>query len=65
MVLWNFELLWINYGIMKKIWYYPENYGTSIYEGENHGRLQKTMELCFIMEKSYGYIPKQFTFLNK
>ena len=50
---------------MKKIWYYPENYGTSIYEGENHGRLPKTMKLCFIMEKNYGYIPKQLKFLNK
>ena len=25
----------------KKLWYYTENYGTSINEGEKDGRLQK------------------------
>ena len=35
MVVWNFDLLWKNYGIMEKIWYYGKNYAT----------IPKTMEL--------------------
>ena len=27
---------------MKKLWYYTENYGTSIYEGKKHGILPKS-----------------------
>ena len=49
MVLWNFDLVWTNYGTMEKtmvlwikFWYYTENYGTSIYEGKKRGRLPKT-----------------------
>ena len=49
-----------NYGNMEKtmviwiiLWYYTENYGTSIYEGKKHGRLPKTKKLSFIMEKPY------------
>ena len=30
MVLWNFDLLWKNYGTMEKTWYYTENYSTLI-----------------------------------
>ena len=52
MVLWNFDLLWKTmvlwkklwfYG--KKLWYYTENYGTSIYEEKKHGRLPNTKKL--------------------
>ena len=52
MVLWNFDLLWKNYGTMEKtmvlwtkLWYYTENYGTSIYEEKKHVRLPKTKKL--------------------
>ena len=52
MVLWNFDLLWKNYGTMKKsmvlwkkLWYYTENYGTLIYYGKNYGTMEKTMVL--------------------
>ena len=60
MVLWNFDLLWENYGTFEKtmvLWkkktmvHYTENYGTSIYEGKKHCRLPKTKKLPFIMEK--------------
>ena len=35
MVLWNFDLLWKNYGtILKKLWYYTENNSTLICEGK-------------------------------
>ena len=47
-----------DYGTMEKtmvkwtkLWYYTENYGTSIYE-EKKCRLPKTKKLCFIMEKT-------------
>ena len=38
MVLWNFDLLWKNYGTIEKTMVLTENYGSSIYEGKNHGR---------------------------
>ena len=41
-----------------KLWYYTENYRTSIYEGNKHGKLQKTKKFWFIMKKKYGNIPK-------
>ena len=28
-----------------KLWYYIENYGSSIYEGKKHGKLPKTKKL--------------------
>ena len=41
-----------NYGTMektmvlwKKLWYYPENYGTLIYYEKNYGTMEKTMVL--------------------
>ena len=37
---------------MENLWYYTENYGTSIYEGKKPGRLPKTTKLRFIMEKA-------------
>ena len=47
-----------NYGTMDKtmvlwtkLWYYTENYGASIYEEKNHGRLPKTKKFWFIMKK--------------
>ena len=50
--LWNFDLLWQNYGTMektmvlyRKLWYYTENYGTLIYYGKNFGTMEKTMVL--------------------
>ena len=46
-------VLWKNYGTMyKKLWYYTENYGTSICEEKKHGGLPKTKRLWFIMEKT-------------
>ena len=48
MVLW--KKLWY-YG-QTKLWYYTENYGTSIYEEKKHGRLQNTKKLWFIKEQT-------------
>ena len=52
MVLWNFDLLWKTMVLWKKIWYYgqklwyyTENYRTSIYEEKKHGRLPNTKNL--------------------
>ena len=48
MVLWNFDLLWQNYGtigknvvLWKNIWCHGKNYGTM----EKNGTIMKTMEL--------------------
>ena len=49
-----------NYGALEKktmvlwtkLWYYTENYGTSNYEENKHGRLSKTKKLRFLMEKN-------------
>ena len=41
-----------NYGTKTKLWYYTENYGTSIYEGKKHGWLPKTKKIWFIIEKT-------------
>ena len=45
-----------NYGSManKKRWCYTENYGTLIYEGKNHGRLQKNYKTLIDNGKNYG-----------
>ena len=51
MVLWKIMVLWT------KLWYYTENYGTSIYEGKRNGRLPETKKLWFLLEK-IGNIPK-------
>ena len=48
---------------MEKLCYYTENYGTMIYKVEKQGRLSKTMEIGFIMEKSM--VKYQNKFLNK
>ena len=45
MVLWNFDLLW------KKLGYYTENNGTSIYVGKNIVDYQNTKKLLLIMKK--------------
>ena len=65
MILWKnyFTIRKKNYGTMEKLCYYTENYGTMIYKGEKQGRLPKTMELGFIMEKSM--VKYQNKFLNK
>ena len=48
--------LWFTMGktmvLWTKLWYYTENYGTSIPEEKKHGRLPKTTRLWFIMEKT-------------
>ena len=36
-----------------KLWYYTENYGTSIHEGKKHGTLPKTFNV-----KLYGNMQK-------
>ena len=48
-----------NYGTMEKtmvlwtkLWYYTENYRSSIYEEKKHGRLPNTKKLWFIMEQT-------------
>ena len=44
MVLWNFDLLWENYGTMeKKLWYYRNNYGA----------IPKTIEIRFTKGKTW------------
>ena len=41
----------------KKLWYYTEKYGTSIYEKKpNIVDYSKTKRFSFIMEKTYGNI---------
>ena len=52
MVLWNFDLLWKTMVLWKKtmvlwtkLWYYTENYRTSIQEEKKHGRLPNTKKL--------------------
>ena len=52
MVLWNFDLLWKTMVLWKKnmvlwtkLWYYTENYRTSIYEVKKHNRLPNTQKL--------------------
>ena len=49
-----------------KLWYYTENYETTIIEVKKHGKLPKTKtkKLCFIMEKIWKYI-NIMKFLNK
>ena len=37
---------------MKNLWYYSEDYETSIYEAKKPGRLPKTTKLRFIMDKA-------------
>ena len=61
-----------NYGTMEKtmvlwtkLWYYTENYGTSIYEGKKkRGRLPKTKKLWFIMEKKTMEIYENMVFVK-
>ena len=48
--------------LWKKLWYFTENYGTSIYEGGKHDKLPKAKKLWFIIEKNYGKIPKYLKF---
>ena len=64
------------YCYSSKLWYYWKKYGT-IYKPKimefwwtkenkhNSSRWPKTKKNWFIMEKNYGNIPKQLTFLNK
>ena len=42
----------------KNLWFYTENYGTSIYEGEEHNWLPKTVQLWFIIEKQLKFLTK-------
>ena len=64
MVLWNFDLLWKTMVLRKKkLWYYTESYGTSIYVGKNIVDYQKLRNFD-IQWKNYGNIPKQLKFLK-
>ena len=45
MVLWNIDLLWKTMVLWTKLWYYTENYRTSIYEEKKHGMLPNTKKL--------------------
>ena len=58
-----------NYGTMektmvlwKKLWYYTENYRTSIYEVKKHGRLPNTKKLWFIMEHTMEIYQNNWSF---
>ena len=53
--------------LLKKLWCYTENYGTSIYEGKKRVDYQKlrNVHLQCIIGKKYGNVPKQFKLLNK
>ena len=58
-----------NYGTMEKtmvlwtkLWYYTENYRTSIYEEKKHGRLQNTKKLWFIMEQTMEIYQNNWSF---
>ena len=41
-----------------KLWYYTENYGTSIYEGENMVDYKNKEKKCIHSGKNYRKIPK-------
>ena len=56
MVLWNFDLLWKTMVLWKKLWYYGQNYGTSICEVKKHGRLPNTKKIY--NGTNFGNIPK-------
>ena len=45
-----------------KLWYYTENYGTSIYEEKKHGRLPNTKKLWFIMEQTMEIYQNNWSF---
>ena len=78
MVLWNFDLIWKNYGTMektmeleRKLWYFGQNYGTipktmelQFMKGK-HGKLSKKLLTLIYNGKNNGDIPKQLKFLNK
>ena len=59
-----------NYGTMEKktmvlwtkLWYYTENYRTSIYEEKEHGRLPNTKKLWFIMEQTMEIYQNNWSF---
>ena len=58
-----------NYGTMEKtmvlwtkLWYYTENYGTSIYEEKKHDGLPKTKRLLFIKEKTMAIYQNIWSF---
>ena len=42
-------------GFSTKLWYYTENYTTSIYEEKKHGRLPNTKKLDLLWNKLWKY----------
>ena len=67
MVLWNYDSIWKKYSI-KKPSKFRQKYGTIPrtmalrFTKIKHGILSKTKKISFVMEKNYGYIPKQLKF---
>ena len=57
MVLWKKTMV-----LWTKLWYYTENYRTSIYEEKKHGRLQNTKKLWFIMEQTMEIYQNNWSF---
>ena len=65
-------VLWRNYGTILKImvlywklWYYTENYETSIYERKEQCWVNKNYESVIYNGKHFANMPKQLKFLNK
>ena len=44
----------------KKLWYYTENYGTSIYVGKKTQQITKKLRNFDIQWKNYGNVQKRF-----
>ena len=63
----NYDTMEKTLVLWTKLWYYTENYGTSIYEEKKHVRLPKTKKLLINWGKknNFGDISKQLKFLNK
>ena len=45
-----------------KLWYYTENYRSSIYEEKMHGRIPNTKKLWFIMERTIEIYQNNWSF---
>ena len=57
MVLCNFDLLWKTMVLWKKLWYYIDNYGSSIYEGKklvDYRRLRNFTKIIEVFEQIFS-----------
>ena len=48
--------------LLTKLWYNTEHYGTSINERKKHGRLPKTKQLWFTMQKTMVVYQNNWSF---